>query len=74
MRCGVVLDALLFLDVDGAPRPGTHLPPFHVIFFSSLFATERRGGLVCFGAVVVIAIGLECALWCCAGWFVVFGC
>ena len=45
-----------------------------VVAFCSLFAAERRGGLVCLGSVVVIAIGLECALWCCAGCFVVFGC
>ena len=45
-----------------------------VVAFCSLFAAERRGGLVCLGAVVVIAIGLKCALWCCAGCFVVFDC
>ena len=37
-----------------------------IVAFSSLFAVERQGGLVCFEAVVVIVIGLECALWCCA--------
>ncbi len=44
-----------------------------VVTFYSLFAAERLGGLVCLGEVVVIAIGWECAVWCCAG-CVVFGC
>ncbi len=30
-----------------------------VVAFCSSFAAERRGGLVCLGAVVVIAIGWE---------------
>ncbi len=42
-----------------------------VVAFCSLFAAERQGGLVCLGSVVVIAIGLECALWCSAQCFVV---
>ncbi len=45
-----------------------------VVAFCSSFASERRGRLVFLGAVVVIAIGLECAVWCCAGCFVDFGC
>jgi hypothetical protein len=32
-----------------------------VVAFCSSFAAERRGGVVCLGTVVVIAIGLECA-------------
>ena len=32
-----------------------------VVSFCSLFAAERQGRLVCLGAVVVIAVGLECS-------------
>lgn len=47
---------------------------FIVTCSCSSFVAERRGGLVCLGAVVVIAIGWECAVWCCAGCLVVIGC
>ena len=43
-----------------------------VVAYISLFAAERRAGVVFRGAVVVIAIGWECGWWC--GCFViVFG-